>query len=192
MGSLLELRRDGRARWAVSPVIGILLAAFAAGTTAAADSNGAPLKRAPTPDFGPNVLVFRPSLPAAEIQKQIDKVYAIQQHSEFGSARYAFLFLPGEYRVDIPVGFYTQVLGLGHRLTPYTSSAMSTPMPACRATTLPALSGAPWKDSRSRPRAGRCSGLSRRPCRFAACTCSATWCCTRITGGPAAGGCPTP
>jgi hypothetical protein len=52
-------------------------------------------------------------MPAADIQAQIDKVYAIQQHSEFGTARYAFLFLPGEYHIDIPVGFYTQVLGLG-------------------------------------------------------------------------------
>jgi hypothetical protein len=65
------------------------------------------------PDLGPNVLVFNPSMPADAIQRQIDKVYAIQQHSEFGSARYALIFLPGEYHVDIPVGFYTQVLGLG-------------------------------------------------------------------------------
>lgn len=65
------------------------------------------------PDFGPNVLVFRPSMPAQQIQNQIDKVYAIQQHSEFGSARYALLFLPGNYHVNVPIGFYTQVLGLG-------------------------------------------------------------------------------
>jgi hypothetical protein len=65
------------------------------------------------PDFGPNVLLFDPSMPSSDIQAQIDKVYAIQQHSEFGPARYALLFLPGEYHVDIPVGFYTQVLGLG-------------------------------------------------------------------------------
>jgi hypothetical protein len=65
------------------------------------------------PDFGPEVLVFDPAMPAAAIQKQIDKVYALQQHSEFGSARYALLFQPGEYHVDVPVGFYTQVLGLG-------------------------------------------------------------------------------
>ena len=36
-----------------------------------------------------------------------------KQHSEFGSARYALLFLPGEYHVDVPVGFYTEVVGLG-------------------------------------------------------------------------------
>ncbi len=50
---------------------------------------------------------------AAAIQQRIDKVYAIQQHSEFGTARDALLFLPGSYHVDVPIGFYTQVLGLG-------------------------------------------------------------------------------
>jgi hypothetical protein len=65
------------------------------------------------PDFGPNVAIFNPSMPAATIQGQIDKVYAIQRRNEFGPQRNAFLFLPGEYKVDIPVGFYTQVLGLG-------------------------------------------------------------------------------
>ena len=60
------------------------------------------------------MLVFRPSLPAAEIQKQIDKVYAVQEHNEFGPERNALFFLPGEYRVDIPVGFYTEVIGVGH------------------------------------------------------------------------------
>jgi hypothetical protein len=52
-------------------------------------------------------------MPSADIQSQIDKVYSIQQHSEFGSARYALLFLPGQYHVDIPIGFYTEVIGLG-------------------------------------------------------------------------------
>ncbi len=65
------------------------------------------------PNLGPDVLVFDSSMPSAEIQAGIDKVYAVQQHSEFGTARYALLFLPGEYHVDIPVGFYTEVIGLG-------------------------------------------------------------------------------
>ena len=65
------------------------------------------------PDFGPNVLVFNPAMPAAAIQEQIDKAYAIQKNSQFGPARYALLFAPGEYKVDVPVGYYTQVLGLG-------------------------------------------------------------------------------
>jgi hypothetical protein len=65
------------------------------------------------PEFGGNVKVFTPRTPAAEIQATIDKVYAEQQHSEFGAGRYALLFTPGEYKVDVPVGFYTEVLGLG-------------------------------------------------------------------------------
>src|SRR5580704_16424 len=68
---------------------------------------------AQAPDLGPNVFVFDPSMSSAAIQQQIDKVYAIQQHSEFGSARNALLFLPGSYNVDIPIGFYTEVVGLG-------------------------------------------------------------------------------
>ena len=65
------------------------------------------------PDFGPNVLVFNSTMPAATIQAQIDAVYAVQQHNEFGPQRNAFLFLPGEYKVNVPIGFYTEVIGLG-------------------------------------------------------------------------------
>jgi hypothetical protein len=65
------------------------------------------------PDFGPNVLVFDPSMAASAIQQQIDKVYAVQQRNEFGAERTALLFLPGEYNVDVPVGYYTEVIGLG-------------------------------------------------------------------------------
>jgi hypothetical protein len=65
------------------------------------------------PLFGPNVLIFSPSTPSQTIQKQLDAVYAIQQHNEFGPQRNAVLFLPGSYSVDVPVGFYTEVMGLG-------------------------------------------------------------------------------
>ena len=67
----------------------------------------------PKPDFGPNVLLFNSSMPAAEMQQRIDKVYATQQNNQFGPARNAFLFAPGDYKLDIPIGYYTQVLGLG-------------------------------------------------------------------------------
>jgi len=65
------------------------------------------------PVFGPNVVIFDPSMPSQAIQKQIDAVYATQEHNEFGPQRHAFLFLPGSYSVDVPVGFYTEVMGLG-------------------------------------------------------------------------------
>jgi hypothetical protein len=70
-------------------------------------------KRPVTPDFGPHVFLFTPSTPAPVIQQKINQVYAIEQHAEFGSQRYAFLFLPGTYHVDVPISFYTQVVGLG-------------------------------------------------------------------------------
>jgi hypothetical protein len=65
------------------------------------------------PDFGQNVLIFSPSMPASTMQRQIDDVYRTQQHNEFGSERNALMFLPGAYKLDIPIGFYTEVLGLG-------------------------------------------------------------------------------
>ena len=65
------------------------------------------------PEFGQNVMVFNPSMAAAAIQEQIDKVYKVQQHNEFGPERNALLFLPGEYKVDVPIGFYTEAIGLG-------------------------------------------------------------------------------
>jgi hypothetical protein len=68
---------------------------------------------AATPDFGPNVLLFHPGMPAEKMQKAIDGVYATQQHNEFGTQRTALLFLPGSYHVDIPIGYYTEVIGLG-------------------------------------------------------------------------------
>ncbi|HEX3985049.1 MAG TPA: coagulation factor 5/8 type domain-containing protein, partial [Acidobacteriaceae bacterium] len=99
--SLYNWNRDIRRRFLHAPAACALL--LAASSLAAAQ----------TPDFGPNVLVFRPSMSSASIQKQIDRVYSEQQHSEFGAGRYALLFLPGHYRVNVPVGYYTQVVGLG-------------------------------------------------------------------------------
>ncbi len=47
------------------------------------------------------------------IQNQISGVFASQEYSQFGTGRYALLFEPGTYTVNIPVGYYTQVLGAG-------------------------------------------------------------------------------
>jgi hypothetical protein len=56
------------------------------------------------PEFGPNVLIFDPSMPPQAIQKQIDAIYALQEQNEFSSQRSALLFLPGSYSVNVPVG----------------------------------------------------------------------------------------
>ena len=63
------------------------------------------------PDFGPNVLVFDASM--KDIQAQLDKIAAQQKNAQFGDARYAYLFKPGKYDVNVEIGYYVQVLGLG-------------------------------------------------------------------------------
>src|SRR5580658_6959047 len=93
-------------------VSGLGLMAGMMGLLLAADAARAEKKES-APDFGPNVMVFNPSMPSAAIQGQIDKVYAVEQHNEFGPERNALLFLPGEYKVDVPIGFYTEAIGLG-------------------------------------------------------------------------------
>lgn len=63
--------------------------------------------------FGPNVYVFDPSMPVADIQSLAGKIFAKMEANEFGSERYALLFKPGRYNVTFNVGFYTHVAGLG-------------------------------------------------------------------------------
>ncbi|MDH2427182.1 RICIN domain-containing protein [Sphaerisporangium sp. TRM90804] len=65
------------------------------------------------PDLGPNVSVFDPSMPASTIQSRLNSVFSQQQTAQFGANRFALLFKPGSYDVDVNVGYYTQVLGLG-------------------------------------------------------------------------------
>jgi hypothetical protein len=65
------------------------------------------------PDFGPNVTIFDPSMPSSTIQSAVNAAYLVEQHNQFGSQRYAFLFKPGTYNVNVPVGYYTSVAGLG-------------------------------------------------------------------------------
>lgn len=65
------------------------------------------------PDFGPNVLLFDSSMTATTIQSRLDAVFNRQERNQFGSDRYTLLFKPGKYNLDVQVGFYTQVIGLG-------------------------------------------------------------------------------
>jgi hypothetical protein len=94
---------DRGARIKFRLILGVL--AYSVGPVMAAGSS--------KPDFGPNVLIFNSSMAVATMQERIDKVYATQQNNQFGPARNALLFAPGDYKLDIPIGYYTQVLGLG-------------------------------------------------------------------------------
>lgn len=67
-------------------------------------------------NFGPNVFVFTPATPTATIQSTLDNLFALQNNvntSQFDTNRYAILFEPGTYDVNINMGYYMQVLGLG-------------------------------------------------------------------------------
>ena len=83
----------------------MMMGALAAGLALSAWAGG-------VPDFGPNVHIVDPKTPG--LQALIDGIYAAQQPNHFGPRRDAILLRPGTYQdLRIPVGFYTQVLGLG-------------------------------------------------------------------------------
>jgi hypothetical protein len=103
------------------------VAAAAPGTppVAQASVQQAPVPKAPPalpqaaePDFGPNVRIFDPSMPVAEIQATVDSIAAEQVDDEMGSKRYSLLFKPGTYGTAeepliVQVGYSTEVAGLG-------------------------------------------------------------------------------
>jgi hypothetical protein len=72
-----------------------------------------PTPSAGAPNFGPNVYVFDPTMSSTTIQNTLNTVFNQQQSNQFGTNRYALLFKPGTYSVDVNLGFYTQALGLG-------------------------------------------------------------------------------
>jgi hypothetical protein len=96
-----------------------LTATTAGAQIASADSSPASLcPDAVTATFGPTVCVFTPSMSQAAIQADVNAVYAQQVDNEMGTTRYALFFEPGTYGsqsspLDIPVGYYTEVAGLG-------------------------------------------------------------------------------
>jgi hypothetical protein len=73
---------------------------------------------AATPDLGPNVIVFDPSMPTSQIQATVDAIASQQISNQFGTQRYALLFKPGTYGssndpLNFQVGYYTSIAGLG-------------------------------------------------------------------------------
>ena len=65
--------------------------------------------------WGENVFIFNPTMNMAEIQVLIDTIYngLVFPNNEFSQKRYALLFQPGTYALNIKVGYYTHILGLG-------------------------------------------------------------------------------
>ena len=68
-----------------------------------------------TQPFGPGSYLFAPTDSMDEIHRITEEVFKKQHHAQFGTDRYVFLFLPGDYvgAKTIQIGYYTQILGLG-------------------------------------------------------------------------------
>jgi len=108
-----------RSRLAVALVGAVVVASVSLAVLRDAAASPSSLKTAAAaPNFGPNVLVFDPSMPTSEIQAAVDSVAAQQVDNETGTQRYALLFMPGTYGsvanpLVFQVGYYTEVAGLG-------------------------------------------------------------------------------
>ncbi len=129
-------RRTGLAYLIVAGLT-VLVVAFAGPPALAATSGAAPAAApfaapaaapfaapaaAGLTNLGPNVQVFDPSMPVAQIQAAVDAISAQQVDNEMGSQRYALLFRPGTYGsaanpLSIQVGYYTEIAGLGKNPT---------------------------------------------------------------------------
>ena len=81
---------------------------------AAPPCNTTPAQAAPpgsAVDLGPNVLVLDPS--SANAQALVSAIFSRMETNQFGDERHAILLKPGTYDLDVRLGYYTQVMGLG-------------------------------------------------------------------------------
>src|SRR5450759_1393205 len=80
---------------------------------AVSTSGGSCPAQSNTPNFGPNVHIFDPSMSSATIQSTLDSVFNAQKLNQFGTRRDALLFKPGTYSNTANMGYYTSIAGLG-------------------------------------------------------------------------------
>jgi hypothetical protein len=103
------------ARARATTILSLALALIALGSGEGTAGSSAATPASP---FGPNVIVFDPSMPVGQIQATVDAIHAQQVDAEMGTNRYALLFKPGVYGtaaqpLQIKVGYYTEIAGLG-------------------------------------------------------------------------------
>jgi hypothetical protein len=101
----------------LGPVLAVLAFALTSTALAGAGTTHATASRA-QPDFGPSVKIFDPSMSTGQIKATVDAIASQQVSNEFGTQRYALLFMPGTYGsaaapLNFQVGYYTEVAGLG-------------------------------------------------------------------------------
>ena len=68
-----------------------------------------------TKELGQQVFIISPEDDPRLVNEMLTNLYEMQEANHFGEERYAVYFLPGEYdkSIEVNVGFYTQVAGLG-------------------------------------------------------------------------------
>ncbi|MHA6761383.1 discoidin domain-containing protein [Streptacidiphilus sp. PAMC 29251] len=81
-------------------------------------NNGTGTTSGTMPNLGANTYVFTPSMPQAQIQNTVNQLFVQQNTNQFGTQRYALLFMPGTYGtadnpLTVDVGYYEEVAGLG-------------------------------------------------------------------------------
>jgi F5/8 type C domain len=86
---------------------------FSVYTTTGGGGGGSCPAQSNTPNFGPNVDIFDPSMSATTIQNTLNSVFNTQKLNQFGTQRYALLFKPGTYSAEANIGYYTSIAGLG-------------------------------------------------------------------------------
>lgn len=73
------------------------------------------------PTWPSSVQIFSPEDDNTTIKASVDAAYKLNggqtDNGQFSDSRFAFLFKPGSYDVEVPVGYYTQVVGLGQSPT---------------------------------------------------------------------------
>ena len=105
--------KNGSLSFTLRSVVGLSLSLLAVSATFVSGLN-------PNPPVWPSsVGVFSPSDPAADVTSAVNAAFAKNggenNNGQFSSERFAFLFMPGTYdsSIEVPVGYYTHVLGLG-------------------------------------------------------------------------------
>lgn len=107
-----------RVRRRIGRQVLIGLTALSIGIAGATGAGAQPTPGSSSPDLGPSVTIFDPSMSTADIKAKFDAITAAQFNNEFGPRRDAIYFLPGTYGtpeapLNVQVGYYTEVAGLG-------------------------------------------------------------------------------
>lgn len=82
-------------------------------TVTVCDANGQGTVVSGPIDWGSQVLIFDANMPMNTIQEKIDRIHSQIKSQEFSEQRYALLFKPGSYNLQVNVGYYMHAAGLG-------------------------------------------------------------------------------